>query len=152
RISGAGWQSEVPLLEDGRFDALLSVDFPQVRPGWRTARYRASVGRLVAEACGVVLRPITAGNSAVVVFLPLKYTCGSTGIQQLADPKWAPRLNEILWTIASAKEMHAHVFYLACVPPTGGSSSAELALAGTALGWPGGDFVLLPAERGREVA
>src|SRR5713101_6064621 len=96
RINGAVWQSEVPLPGDGRFDALLIVDFPQDRPGWRIARYRALVGQQAAEACGVILRPMTAGNSAIVVFLPLEYTSTSTGIQHLADPKRAPRLNEIL--------------------------------------------------------
>jgi pimeloyl-ACP methyl ester carboxylesterase len=151
RISGAVWQSEIPLAADGRFDALLSVDFPQDRPGWRTARYGASVGPQAAEACGVVLRPLTGGKSAVVVFLPLKYTTTATGIQQLADPKLAPRLNELLQVVVPTRDPHALIFYLACVP-SGGPSSAELALAATTLGWPGGDFVLLPAERGQEVA
>ena len=151
RISGATWETDIALPADGRFDALFTVDFPQDRPGWRTARYRLSAGPQIAEACGVVLRPVTAGNKATVVFLPLEYTYGSTGVQQLVNPKWAPRLNEILQSVAPDRETHAPVFYLAAVPPSGGCSSTELALAATALGWPGGDFVLLAAERGREV-
>ena len=151
RVSGAAWETDIALPADGRFDALFTVDFPQDRPGWRTARYRLSAGPQIAEACGVVLRPVTAGNKATVVFLPIEYTYSSTEVQQLVNPKWAPRLNEILQSVAPDRETHAPVFYLAAIPPSGGSSSTELALAATALGWPGGDFVLLAAERGREV-
>lgn len=150
RLSGANWETDFALSAAGRFDALLTVDFPQDRP-WRTARYRLTAGEQTAEACGVVLRPTTAGNDALVVFLPLEYTYAATGVDQLASPKLAPRLNEILQTVAPDRRAHGPVFYLAAVPPSGGCSSTELALAATALGWPGGDFVLLAAESGRQV-
>src|SRR5437667_250948 len=41
-----------------------------------------------------------------------------------------------------------HVYYLACVPPGSENRAAEMALASTALGWPPGTFVLLPADPG----
>jgi triacylglycerol lipase len=150
-IKGTTWESELALSPCGRFDALLTADLPQDRQGWQAARYRVSAGQESAEAGGVVLRPTIAGGKAVVVFLPLGYSFISTGVKKLADPKWAPRLNDILRT-AQPSPGSPTVFYLACVSPVDGPSAAELALAATALNWPSGDFVLLPTERGGEHA
>jgi len=148
-IKGTTWASELALSSCGRFDALLSADLPHDRHGWQAARYRASAGLESAEAGGIVLRPATAGGKAVVVFLPLDYTFVSPGVKKLADPKWAPRLQEILRAAQPSPGL-ATIFYLACVSPADGASAAELALAATALNWPSGDFVLLPTERDGE--
>jgi len=148
-IRGATWDTEVTLSPEGRFDALLNVDFPKDRQGWQAARYRVSAGSESAEAGGVVLRPATVGGKAVVVFLPLEYTFNSPGVKKLADPKWAPHLTEILRATHPGPVLPS-VFYLGCVSPVGGSSAAELALAATDLNWPSGDFVLLPTEKGGE--
>jgi triacylglycerol lipase len=148
-IRGAMWDTEVSLARDGRFDALLAVDFPKDRQSWQVARYRACAGGQSAEAGGVVISPTTVGGKAIVVILPFEYTFNSPGINKLADPKWAPHVTEILRATHPSSVL-PNVFYLGCISTKGGSSAAELALAATALNWPSGEFVLVPAERSEE--
>jgi triacylglycerol lipase len=148
-IKGATWSTELSPSPNGFFDALLSVDFPTGRQDWQAARYRVTAGSQNAEAGGVVLRPAAQSGKAIVAFLPLEYSLSSPGFEKLADPRLAPRLNEILRATHSDAVLPP-VFYVGCVAPVGGSSPAEFALAATTLGWPSGDFVLLPTERGKE--
>jgi triacylglycerol lipase len=148
-IKGAAWSTELSLAANGFFGASLRVDFPQGRQDWQAARYRVTAGSQSAEAGGVVLRPSTQTGKAIIAFLPLEYTIGSAGFEKLADPRSAPRLNEILRATHSDAVLPP-VFYVGCVASVGGSSPAEFALAATTLGWPSGDFVLLPTERGKE--
>jgi triacylglycerol lipase len=152
RVSGATCTADVSPEPDGRFDAMLNVDFPPDRPGWRAVRYRATVDDRAAEASGIVLRPGAAGDKAIVVILPRDYTLTASGLKELANSRKAPHVAEILRAVQAKPRGMPPVFYLACVLPSGGASAAELALAATALGWPSGDFVLLPGTRGGESA
>src|SRR4029077_19086337 len=120
-IKGATWSTELSPSPNGFFDALLSVDFPVGRQDWQAARYRLTAGSQSAEAGGVVLRPATQSGKAIVAFLPLEYTLSSRGFEELADPRSAPRLNEVLRTPHSHAALPP-VFYVGCVAPVGGSS------------------------------
>jgi triacylglycerol lipase len=161
RIGGTLLETEVQPRADGRFEALLAVDLPNTGRGWRLAKNRLSWDNQAVEASGVVLQPPAQAAEAVVVVLPLEfsYAAGDKAAvpfsARWAKEKWAGRLPEFLRGKATAD---IPIYYLAGVPaglttrhrkPV---SQAELALAATALGWPGGDFILLPAESGQEQA
>jgi triacylglycerol lipase len=98
-----------------------------------------------AEACGLALAPREDTRRAVVVLLPLMYTFSPHGAHALARSEWGGRLKDLLHRLHQAPAGPQPVYYLACVPADESVHQAELALAGTALGWPAGHFILLPA-------
>jgi triacylglycerol lipase len=149
RIGGSLVQTEVQPQSDGRFEALIPIDLPSTGRGWRLAKNRLGWDNQTVEASGVVLQPPAQATEAVVVFLPFEFSLSPGGAHRLTNQKWTGRLPELLRAKAAAG---VPVYYLACVPTTQSVSQAELALAATTLGWPGGDFILLPAEPGQEPA
>jgi triacylglycerol lipase len=143
RIAGTSCKAEVPLDAEGRFEALLSVELPAARRGYRVARHHVCYGARTAEACGLLLTPPADAAGAVAVFLPRKYTVGAEAAHRFARLDFAQRLTPLLQSLAQASHS---VYYVACVAPGEESRQAEWALAATALGWPTGQFVLLPAD------
>lgn len=142
RIQGRVVETEVQISKDGAFEALIDVDLPPVRRGWRSARHVLTWGDARAEACNVVLVPPVEARSAVAVVLPFKHTLQAGGLQSLARLPLGKHLAEAL---QEATRQSRPVFYLAVVPPSGEVRQAELALALTALGWPSGTVLRLPA-------
>jgi hypothetical protein len=74
RISGAVLEAEVPISPDGRFEALLPVELPPARRGWRVARNRLTYAGTTFEACALVLTPTPEATQATVVVLPFTST------------------------------------------------------------------------------
>jgi triacylglycerol lipase len=147
RISGHVFQAEVPLKPDGRFESTFSAELPTARRGWRIARNRVTWGEKSVERCGVVVRPAEDTRCIAIVILPSGDTSGPHGAQRLARSDAAARLTPLLRQLQRGPgNMHA-IFYLAAVPPDGVCEAAELALATTTLGWPTGNFLLLPAPK-----
>ncbi len=146
RISGQVFQADVPLRSDGRFEATLTGHLPVARRGWRIARNRVTGPNGTAEKCSVVVVPPENARDVVVVLLPLAYTLAYRGAQQLARSELATRLTPILRRLHQRPGGTCALYYLAMVPASSDSHQAELALATTTLGWPSGNFVLLPAD------
>jgi len=147
RVSGTVIEAEVAVSPDGRFEALLPVQLPSARRGWRVARNRLTYAGATFEACALVLTPTPEATGAVVVVLPLAYTFSESGPVELAHAGYAYRLTPLLHALRLASAATQPVYYLGCVPVEGEDRQRELALATTALGWPTGHFVLLPAAR-----
>jgi triacylglycerol lipase len=147
RISGSVCQVEVPLLPGGRFEALMTARLPRTRRGWRVARHRVTYAGQTAEACGLALAPREDSRTAVVVVLPLAYTLAANGAQALARSELGGRLKDLLQRLHQGPAGPHPIYDLGCVPPDGGAPQAELALAATTLGWPAGNFILLPSGR-----
>jgi len=147
RVSGTVLETEVPLSDDGRFEALLPVRLPSARRGWRLARNRLTFAGTTFEACALVLTPTPEATGAVVVVLPLAYTFSENGPRELAGSNHARRLTPLLHALRLASAATQPIYYLAGVPVEDSDRQRELALATTALGWPTGHFVLLPASR-----
>jgi triacylglycerol lipase len=147
RVSGSVCQVEVPLLSDGRFEALMTARLPRTRRGWRVARHRVTHAGQTAEACGLALAPREDSRSAVVVLLPLAYTFAANGAQSLARSELGGRLKDLLQRLHQGPADPHPIYYLGCIPSDGGAPQAELALAATTLGWPAGNFILLPGGR-----
>jgi triacylglycerol lipase len=141
KISGTVLETTVPLQADGRFEALLEAELPVARRGWRLARCRATVEGQSAEACSLVLAPAAGTGDARAVLIPPEFSYDADGLRRLASSEFAERITRQL----RGTDAGAPVFYVACVPPDADNRQAELALAATALGWPAGAFVLLPA-------
>ncbi len=140
RVSGTVLEAEVPISPDGRFEALLPAELPPVRRGWRLARNRFTYAGKTFEACALVLTPTPTATRAIIVVLPIASTFGQ-------DPRTSAlacssRRNG--WPTGTSGQP---IYYLAAVPMEGEDQQRELALATTALGWPAGHFVLLPAVR-----
>jgi triacylglycerol lipase len=148
RVSGTLLEADVPVSRDGRFEALLPAQLPPSRRGWRVARNRLTYAETTFEACALVLTPTPAATGAVVVVLPLAYTFGEDGPQEFARSEHAHRLTPLLHALRQDTAATQPVYYLAGVPAEGTDRQSALALATTALGWPAGHFVLLPAPRG----
>jgi triacylglycerol lipase len=154
RIGGTSLDTQVRPGPDGNFEALSAIDLPSTGRGWRLAKNRLHWDNNTVEASSVVLQPPAQATQAVVVFLPFEFSFSAGGVQRLANQKWAGRLPDFLRAKATAG---IPIYYLACVRAESGDprqapvSQAELALAGTALGWPGGDFILIPAKRSEEL-
>lgn len=142
-IGGALCQAEAPLDPDGRFEALLSVDLPAARRGYRLARHSVAYGGQRVEACGLVLTPPTDAAGAVTVLLPRGHTVGLGAPHRFPCREFAIRLTPVLQSLNLEPRC---IYYVACVRPGEESRLSEWALAATALGWPAGQFVLLPAE------
>lgn len=145
RISGSVLATAAPLLPGGRFEALFSTPLPAARRGWRVARNRVTWAGHTLEACGVVLAPPADSGSAVIVVLPADFSFHPGGAQRLAGSESASRLTGVLQSLHRAGRGYHPIYYLGCVPLEGETHQAELALAVTSLGWPAGNFVLLPA-------
>jgi triacylglycerol lipase len=145
RISGQTFTADVPLQPGDRFEALFAGDLPTARRGWRIARNRISCAGLTGEQCAVVLGSGAETRSAVVVILPLVFTQEQHGAQRLARSKSAVALAPILRGLQHSGGAWTY-YYLGCVPPGLENRQGELALATTTLGWPTGEFVLLPAD------
>jgi triacylglycerol lipase len=142
-VSGRVSTADMPLAEDGRFEASFDADLPAVRRGWRVARHCVRVEEHEARACSVVLQLPAAARAAVVVVLPLEWTLGLTGSQRFAQAPEAARLAGIFQELQKAPSGGTRpLYYLAC--GAGEHRQAELALAATTQGWPAGHFVLLP--------
>lgn len=143
RIHGRVIDSDVPIGDDGRFEASLEVDLPPVRRGWRIARHQLTWGEMTADACSVVLVPPVDATHAVGVVLPFAHTVDASRLQLLAHEPLEKHFAEAL---QQATRSSWPVFYVAVVPPGGEVRQAELALALTALGWPAGTVLLLPTS------
>src|SRR5438874_2714183 len=147
RISGHLLEAEVPVDPDGRFEVTFSVELPAPRRGWQIARNRVTWGNQTVEQCGVVVRPAEEARGVAIVILPLEYTAGSHGAQRLTRSEQAARWTPVLRRLHQGPGDRHAIFYVAGVPPHGDGASAELALATTTLGWPAGNFLLLPVAQ-----
>ncbi len=146
-VGGRTQRAEVPLAADGSFEALFSLDLPPARRGWRIARCALSFAGRTARACGVVLAPPAGTRAVLVVQLPIAFTQAREGTASLARSDEARALAELLRRLRHERQ-DAPLYYLAAVRPRDDGRQAELALAATSLGWPDGQFLLVPAENG----
>lgn len=145
-ISGKVFQDVVPVLPDGRFEAVWVTELPPSRRGWRVARNQVSVDGHALEACALVLSPPATTTGIVAVLLPSSLTLAEDGPQRLAASGLAAQLALLFRQLQRGPASTRALYYVACVPPGGEARQAELALAATSVGWPAGTFLLLPAE------
>jgi triacylglycerol lipase len=145
QIAGKQFEAEVPLGPHGTFEALFPIELPPARRGWRIARNLVRYGDQTVEACAVVRGAAEAGT-VTVVLLPRADTLTEHGGQNLARSPLAAEVTAQLRRLHANHGRRSLVCYVGCVPPAGESHAAELALAATSLGWPAGNFVLLPAD------
>jgi triacylglycerol lipase len=147
RISGHLFEAEIPLEPDGRFEATFAAELPAARRGWRIARNRVTWEETAVEKCSVLVRPADDVRGVAVVVLPWACTAKAQGAQRLARSEEAARLTPVLRRLQQApSDLHA-IFYLAGVSGHADPLEAELALATTTLGWPAGNFLLLPLRQ-----
>jgi triacylglycerol lipase len=125
----------------------LSAELPLARRGWRVMRNRITFAARSTEQCGVVIMPPDKARGAVVVVLPA-FTGQTRGPQQLARSEAAARITPVLQQLQRGRHGVHAFYYLACISPASQANHAELALATTTLGWPNGNFVLLPTGNG----
>jgi triacylglycerol lipase len=148
RIGGLVFSADVPIHTSGAFEATFVAPLPPAQRGWRIARNRVTLGKHTAEKCGIVLQPPAEARGAVLVILPVAFSQELHGAQAFARSDLAARLRPVLRRL-QAKPHGPSVFcYLACLPVGEDNRQAELALAATSLGWPSGNFVLLPGDAG----
>ena len=147
RIASQPVKSMAVLDSEGRFETAVEIELPTARRGWRLARNRVSYQSQTLEKCCVVLTPPDEARAALVVLLPFEFTFEAQGPERLARSESAAELTPILQQLRRTGSKDA-IYYLACVSPGGKVSQSQLALAATTLGWPAGNFVLLPSERG----
>ncbi|HEV3443511.1 MAG TPA: hypothetical protein VG099_02655 [Gemmataceae bacterium] len=148
RIGGQSVRSTVPLDSNNRFESAIEIDLPTARRGWRLARNRVSYQGRTLEKCCVVLAPPDDARAALAVLLPLDFTFSANGPERLARSESAAALTPVLQQLRHTGSKDG-LYYLACVPLGCKVGQSELALAATTLGWPAGNFVLLPAESGK---
>ncbi len=146
RIGGQVLTADVPITADGRFEALFSAALPPARRGWRIARHHVTCGPHAAEKCSAVLTPPADTRGAALVLLPWVDPTSNHAAQRLAASDAAARLTPVLRRLHHGPAGDHAFYFIACVPPGRAANPAELALATTALGWPGGTFVLLPQD------
>jgi triacylglycerol lipase len=149
RVAGSVIAADLPLRADGRFDVILPAVLPHARRGWRVARYRATYQAKTVEGCGLILSPRAKLRGGVVVVLPLGCTMAADAARRLGRSDLVGRLTPVLQRLHQSAPESRPIYYLAAVPAEGRIQPAELALTATTLGWPGGHFVLLPADSGR---
>jgi triacylglycerol lipase len=142
--------AEVPAGPDGRFEALFDVSLPPARKGWRVARHQVDLAGQAARVCSVVLAPPADAVTALVFVLPLAFTYEPGGTQRLARSANGARLAEAFRRLQRDSSGPCPLYFVGAGPPGARSLQPELALAATALDWPGGHFLLLPT--GREAA
>jgi triacylglycerol lipase len=148
QVSGHLVETTAPLTADGHFEALVEQALPPARRGWRVARYHARLGDRSARACGVVLTAPAESARAVIVLLPLALTYQSDRVQRLAHSEQAIQLTSLLQRLEQTARGVQAIYYVAGVPPLVKDGQAQLALAATSLGWPTGQFVVVPASGG----
>ena len=146
-VGGVELHADAPVRPDGQFEVSFTADLPPARRGWRMARHQITVGERTLRACNVVLAVPTEAKTGIVVVLPLKHTYDAQGVQRLTQSTLAARLTPLLHALREEHGDGQPIHYLACVPPERHTLQPELALATTALGWPSGPIVLLPAPR-----
>jgi triacylglycerol lipase len=144
QVSGRSLVADASVSPSGDFEVCFTVALPPTRRGWRVVRNRVIVAGQTAEACGLVLAPPPDAAGAAVILLPRTETL-RTGSASLGSALVAARLAPQLERLR--RDRYA-IYYLACVPTTDESRQAELALAVTALGWPNGHIILVPADEG----
>jgi triacylglycerol lipase len=147
RISGQVFEADVPIQPDGRFQATFQATLPSVRRGWRIARTRLSQGEHAAEKCGVVLTPPERAQGVVAVLLPELSINEAEGPERLTNSEAAVRLAPVLRRLQQSPTGPYALYFIGCVPAGKKPRQAELALALTTLGWPGGTFVFIPVEK-----
>jgi triacylglycerol lipase len=145
QVAGETLTAAVPLRADGSFDACFEAPLPASRRGWRVARNRVTLGDTTLYGCCVVLEPRAEARLGTVVILPQTFTLEIGGVQRL--PQWllAGPLADLLRRRQQGQPAPCPVHYLAAVPAGGTNLHPELALVAAALGWPAGNFVLVPA-------
>lgn len=132
--------ADVVIGSGGDWETTISIVLPPTRRGWRIARNKLTWNGREAEACSVVL-PAPRGPAPVaVVILPRE-----TPHQMEISPHACSRAAELHRLVQGANPCQA-IYYLASMQALGESTQAELALAATAMGWPRGQFVLLPGR------
>lgn len=146
-VGGTELHADAPVRSDGQFEVSFTADLPLARRGWRMARHQIRVGERTLRACNVVLAVPTEARTGIVVVLPLKHTYDAQGVQRLTQSTLAARLTPLLLALRQEHGDSQPIYYLACVPPESHTMQPELALATTALGWPSGPIVLMPAPR-----
>lgn len=146
KIGGSGVEADLPLDAAGYFETQLEVTLPPARRGWRVARNRLTLGEQRLDVCNLVLTPPEDTRGAAAVLLPPEVTLPGSGLSALANTPFATDLAGQLRDREKAAGGWQHVYYLACVPAGAEHRAPEMALAASALGWPPGTFVLLPAE------
>jgi triacylglycerol lipase len=146
RLSSQSFEADVPIGPDGRFEVTFPADLATSRRGWRIARHQLTWAGQTGEACGVTLMPPEDAVAALVLVLPLSFTTQEDGCQQLASSELAARLAPLLRRFEQGPRGRHAIYYLASVPSDGSTTHSELALAVTSLGWPAGQFVLIPSD------
>ncbi|HMC65416.1 MAG TPA: hypothetical protein VKI65_10800, partial [Gemmataceae bacterium] len=149
RIGGQLVEGVVPILPDGRFDAVFTTELAPARRGWRVARNKITLDGQTVEACSLLLAPPPEAVGAVVVVLPWRQTLAVTGSQRFQQNDPASRLTPILRRLHSGLPGPHALYYLACASGDDEKSQAEWALALSAQGWPAGHVILLPAHHQR---
>jgi triacylglycerol lipase len=145
QVGGIDLQADVPLRPDSYFEVSFEAELPPARRGWRMARHQITVAEHTLRACNVVLPvPSTAGTGLIMV-LPLLFTYSDDGVQRFPESALARRLTELLHALHDEYGAQQPIYYLAGVPVADRHRQAELALATTALGWPSGPIVPIPA-------
>jgi triacylglycerol lipase len=145
RIGGQDAHAEVTLDPSGAFDATFAMDLPEARRGWRLARNYFAIAGKNLNKCAVVVTPPENVTNAVAVLLPFHCTLPLHGARELQHDSLAQRWTQQLQRWQHRPEGPRSFYYLGCVPAGEPSRQAELALAATALGWPSGSLILLPA-------
>jgi triacylglycerol lipase len=147
QVGGINLQADVPLRDDGYFEASFASQLPPARRGWRMARHQITLAEQTLRACNVVLSVPVAGGTGLIVVLPLEFTYEADGVQRMTESPASRRLTELLRALCEEHGEAQPIYYLCCVPNEDRHRQPELALAATALGWPSGPFVLMPATR-----
>jgi triacylglycerol lipase len=151
RLSGHVFENDVAVRNNGEFETLLHPPLPLARRGWRIARNRVTYSGQTIEKCAVVLTAPEHAGAATVVLLPSGWSLQSYGLQKLASSPEAAALAPVLRALHDDPSSPSAIYYVIAVTDSNQVRQAELALATTTLGWPGGSFVLMHAEPGQEL-
>ena len=144
RIGRHVLRNDVTLSPEGEFDLSQHIHLPPARRGWRAARCRLEFDNEVAEGGGVFLSPAKYVKEAVLVTLPVEWTASEHGLDQMTTSDLAMRLGIYLQRLRRQVGTPRTFYYLAAAPRLAENRQEELALAITALDWPGGTTVVLP--------
>jgi triacylglycerol lipase len=145
RIGPQEAHAEITLAPSGDFEAAFAMELPEARRGWRLARNHLTVAGKSFDRCAIVVTPPDNVTSAVVVLLPTRCCLPPDGARALQHDALAQRWTQQLQRWQHRPEGPRAFYYLGCVPAGEPSRQAEIALAATALGWPSGSLILLPA-------
>lgn len=145
RVSGQTITTDVQLSPEGHFEAKVSFSLPPTRRGWRVARCKLTIGPATVEGCGVVLHPAADSREAIVVVLPVSWEENGSSLVKHAEE--VEHLGSFLLQTMRKKGHPVPIYYLGVQDPQDENSAKKLAMALTALGWPAGTVVLLPAQK-----